>query len=182
MDKRETSYRLRRNRAIENGRFMIARGYIAAWALLACLALPVFGQTPPPEGNPDDPWAACTIYRDGWGVPHIAAENPRALGFAFGYAQAEDHLEAMLRAYRIVNGRAASVWGEDFAESDAFSLRMGHAKLAETALSEADAFTAELCLGFAHGINAYLLEHPGETPDWADGAQPRTCWRCGTLS
>ncbi|MFO7975486.1 MAG: penicillin acylase family protein, partial [Candidatus Hydrogenedentota bacterium] len=39
--------------------------------------------------------------RDSWGVPHVYADTPRALAFAFGYAQAEDRLETVMRAYRM---------------------------------------------------------------------------------
>ncbi|HEX72527.1 MAG TPA: hypothetical protein ENN65_04365, partial [Candidatus Hydrogenedentes bacterium] len=77
-----------------------------------------------------DPWAEATLYRDEWGVPHVYADTPRGLGFAFGWAQAEDHLDDMLMAYRMANGRAAEVLGESWADSDAFSLKMGHARLA----------------------------------------------------
>ena len=56
-------------------------------------------------------WEQATIYRDEWGVPHIQADNLVAMSFVFGYAQAEDHIEAMLKAYRIANGRASEVYG-----------------------------------------------------------------------
>ena len=45
---------------------------------------------------PPDPailWSQTAIYRDEWGVPHIQADNLIAMSFAFGYAQAEDHIE-----------------------------------------------------------------------------------------
>jgi len=38
-----------------------------------------------------------TIYRDTWGVPHIYGRSERAVAFAFGYAQAEDRLEAVTK-------------------------------------------------------------------------------------
>ena len=117
-------------------------------------------------------WNQVTLYRDAWGVPHVYADNPEALGFAFGYAQAEDHLEPMLFAYRVANGRAAALRGEDWALSDAFSLAMGHARLAEAAFGVVDPFTQALCAGFAQGINAYLAEHPQEAPEWAEGVSP----------
>ena len=142
---------------------------------LLCLLLalaaagPVAGQAAP--GAPPL-WADATLYRDGWGVPHIYAENPRAMAFAFGYAQAEDHIEEMLLAYRVANGRAAEVLGESHAASDAFSLKMGHARLARAALAEADPVTIDLCEGFALGVNAWLAEHAGVVPPWAEGVQP----------
>jgi acyl-homoserine-lactone acylase len=121
---------------------------------------------------PSQLWTEATIYRDNWGVPHVYAENPHALAFAFGYAQAEDRLETIMRAYRLVTGRAAAVFGPDYAESDAFALKLGHSDLAVHALESASPLTLDLCEGFALGINAWIADHPARVPDWADGARP----------
>jgi len=129
-----------------------------------------FGQEP---AEPAVLWSQATLYRDEWGVPHVYAQTPRALGFAFGYAQAEDHLETMLAAYRVANGRAAEVLGESYAASDAFALKMGHARLAREAFQDIDPITGELCVGFAQGVNAWILEHPRGVPEWTDGIQPQ---------
>lgn len=120
----------------------------------------------------DELWAEATLYRDAWGVPHVYAATPRGLGFAFGYAQAEDHAEAMLMAYRTANGRAAEVAGERMAASDEFALRMGHARLAARAFEALAPEVAELCTGFAMGVNTWLLVHPESAPPWADGVHP----------
>ena len=128
---------------------------------------------------PESLWTQATLYRDEWGVPHVYAETPRALAFAFGYAQAEDHLEAMLLAYRSANGRAAEVLGEAYAKQDEFALMMCHARLAREAFDAADPTTKELCAGFALGVNAWIAEHAGARgsalkplPPWVDGMQP----------
>jgi len=123
--------------------------------------------------SPEELWTQATLYRDEWGTPHIYGDTPRAMAFAFGYAQAEDHLEEMLMAYRVANGRAAEVMGEPYAESDAFSLKMGHAALAQQAYREADPVTRELCEGFALGVNSWLTEHSDEAPTWAEGVRPQ---------
>jgi acyl-homoserine-lactone acylase len=139
---------------------MLAAGWAAA-------------QDAPPNVPPDvDPWTGATLYRDEWGVPHVYAQDPRAMAFAFGYAQAQDHIEPMLMAYRMANGRAAEVLGEPYADSDAFALKMGHAKLARGALDNADPVTLDLCTGFAQGVNAWMTEHPDGVPEWAEGVQP----------
>ncbi|MDZ4858100.1 MAG: penicillin acylase family protein, partial [Candidatus Hydrogenedentes bacterium] len=146
-----------------------AKNRFRVGTLALALAIPVFAQ------SPTDPlvlWEQATIYRDEWGVPHIQADNFLAMSFAFGYAQAEDHIESMLRAYRVANGRAAEVYGEEYAASDEFSLKVGHADLALAAFPYADAITRDLCGGFALGVNAWLVEHPGEAPEWADGVRP----------
>lgn len=116
-----------------------------------------------------DVWRDATVYRDEWGIPHVFADNPFAMGFAFGYSQAEDHAEQMLLAYRMANGRLAEVFGEGYADSDAFSLKMGHARLAEEALPHLDAFTLDVCEGFSMGVNAWLVDHSQLVPPWADG-------------
>ena len=126
--------------------------------------------------NSPDPayafWEQAVLYRDEWGVPNIYADNKRAMAFAFGYAQAEDHLEAMLLAYRMANGRAAEVLGEALAASDELAIRLAHADLAYEAYGRADAVTLDLCEGFAQGVNAWLLEHPDDAPPWAEGIHP----------
>ncbi|MFO7975485.1 MAG: penicillin acylase family protein [Candidatus Hydrogenedentota bacterium] len=94
------------------------------------------------------------------------------MAFAFGYAQAEDRLETLMRAYRIATGRAAAVFGPDYADSDAFALKMGHGDLAVQALQNAPPLTRDLCEGFALGVNAWIADHPARTPEWADGARP----------
>lgn len=126
--------------------------------------------------EPADPagafWRQAVLYRDEWGVPHIYADNTRAMAFAFGYAQAADHLEAMLMAYRMANGRASEVLGEALAASDELAIRLAHADLAYAAYQRADAVTLDLCEGFAQGVNAWLLEHPNDAPAWAEGVHP----------
>ncbi|MBP8132261.1 MAG: penicillin acylase family protein [Candidatus Hydrogenedentes bacterium] len=125
-----------------------------------------------PALDPALMWLDATLYRDEWGVPHVYARDPRALAFAFGYAQAEDHLEPMLFAYRVANGRAAEIAGEPYANSDAFSISMGHARLAVAALDVVDPVTRDLCEGFALGVNAWIAQNPAETPPWCEGVSP----------
>jgi acyl-homoserine-lactone acylase len=117
-------------------------------------------------------WPEASVYRDEWGVPHVYGATWRDMAFAFGYTQAEDHLADMLRAYRIANGRAAEVWGEEFAESDAFAIKLAHAELAESALLDAHPVVRDLCIGFAMGANAWMFEHPDTNPDWAEPVRP----------
>lgn len=150
--------------------------------ILPCIACAASAQ---PADDPQTMWSYASLYRDEWGVPHIYAETPRAMAFAFGYAQAEDHLEAMLMAYRIANGRAAEVLGESHAQSDAFAIKMGHARIARETLAQADAVTRDLCEGFALGVNAWLVDYPAQAPEWAEGVQPAdvlALWRAFLMS
>jgi acyl-homoserine lactone acylase PvdQ len=94
--------------------------FVAA-ALLVLSAAPAYAQDAADEVA--DLWSEVTLYRDEWGVPHVYADNPRAMAFAFGYAQAEDHLAAMLMAYRLANGRASEVLGEETETADRPTMR-----------------------------------------------------------
>ncbi len=164
-------------------RFMMRsnRHIIAIIVLLFCTVVPsIWGQS-----IEDSLWEESTLYRDAWGVPHIYAKTPDALAFAFGYAQAEDHLEEMLLAYRMANGRMAEVLGEAYAESDAFSIKMGHAELARTALDTIAPVGRALCVGFAQGVNAWLAEHADQAPEWCEGVQPQdvlSLWHAFVMS
>ncbi len=126
-----------------------------------------------PQDFTDVYWEQIELYRDNWGVPHIFATNPRALGFGFGYAQAEDHWESMLLSYRLANGRLGEVLGEKEEESDKLSLQLGHKLYGVLAYQNCDMFTKELCEGFAEGVNAWILEHREKLPAWVDGVQPQ---------
>lgn len=125
-----------------------------------------------PVALPDDPWADASVYRDEWGVPHVRAGSLESMAFAFGYAQAQDQLTTLLRAYRIANGRAAEVWGEAFADYDARALQLRHADLAKTAFDTVSQDTRDLCSGFAKGVNAWMVEHRDALPAWAEGVAP----------
>ncbi len=125
-----------------------------------------------PAADPYDPWTRAALYRDRWGVPHVYAGDVFAMSYVFGYAQAEDHLEEMLFAYRVVLGRASEVWGEEYVESDTFSLRMRHGVLAQDYLRSGDEMTRDLCEGFVSGVNAWMNEHPDQVPTWAERVQP----------
>jgi hypothetical protein len=46
-----------------------------------------------------------TIYRHHYGVPHIVEDTEAAPLFSYGYAHAQDHLEAMMLQYRDARGR-----------------------------------------------------------------------------
>ena len=145
-----------------------------AWFLFALQILTGMGwiQSSASQDDPGSLWSQASLYRDEWGTPHIYADNIPALGYAFGFAQAEDHIADMLLAYRVANGRAAEVFGEFYAASDEFSLKLGHARLAAEAFPNLDPQTRDLCIGFSMGVNAWITANPDKTPPWAEGVRP----------
>jgi len=101
--------------------------------------------------------APVTVYRDGWGVPHIYAENEGDLYFVFGYLQAQDRLFLMDFQRRAAEGKLAEVIGERAYESDAFYRTIGlerAAKATKEALEERGDQRISVIMGrFADGIN-----------------------------
>lgn len=141
------------------------------YALALILALPGIALAQV-GSEADSLWNDATVYRDEWGVPHVYANDTRSMAFAFGYVQAEDHLEDMLVAYRVANGRASEIYGERFIALDRYAHLMRHSDLAMAAYDTLDAVTKDLCEGFALGVNSWIVEHPDEVPAWAEGVRP----------
>ena len=113
-----------------------------------------------------------TIYRDTWGVPHVYGDSREAAAFGHGYAQAQDRLEDLLRAYLEAEGRSASVFGEDRVERDFVALVGRHAEIARTRYGELSAETRGIIEQFVAGVRTYMEQHPDEVPAWATPPEP----------
>jgi acyl-homoserine lactone acylase PvdQ len=59
-----------------------------------------------------------TIYRDGYGVPHIDARDLPAAAFAFGFCQCEDYFWQVEDSTIWALGRYAEINGKSALESD----------------------------------------------------------------
>ncbi|MEZ4669225.1 MAG: acylase [Anaerolineae bacterium] len=100
------------------------------------------------------------IMWDVWGVPHIYAPTDEGLFYAFGWAQAHNHGDLLLRLYGQARGKAAEYWGDEFLESDqqVWTLSIpqqaaqDYAALPDDFRVYTDAFVA--------GINDYATAHP----------------------
>ena len=112
------------------------------------------------------------IYRDGWGVPHIYGDSETDVMYGFGYAQAEDRLEALLINYRKATGRMSEVFGPDHLESDLRQRIWGHARLARNRYGELSPDIRALIEGFVSGIAAWMQTHPESVPVWASAPAP----------
>lgn len=104
--------------------------------------------------------ARAEILWDEWGVPHIYAEDFESLLYGFGWAQARNHGDLILRLYGEARGRAAEYWGEAFRASDVQMHTLdvpgqgerSYGLLTREYQRAADAFT--------QGINDYAAAHP----------------------
>jgi acyl-homoserine-lactone acylase len=105
------------------------------------------------------------ILWDTWGIPHIYAKNNESLFYAYGYAQARNHADLLLRLYGQARGKAAEVLGEKYTTDDRWVLTNS---IPERAKTWFDAQTPEFqtyLTAFAQGINDYAKENPSKISD-----------------
>lgn len=134
-------------------------------------------------GQATDPLAEqVSIYRDGYGVPHIIGETEAATFFGYGYAQAQDHLEDMMVHYMDAQGRRAEVMGiqalgEGYLSFIPYEYRWDGDYLQRllrtkrTVIEKKDEIDPQVYAvldGFARGVNHYILEHREEIPEWIE--------------
>jgi acyl-homoserine-lactone acylase len=104
------------------------------------------------------------VIRTGFGVPHIYADNFRALGYAIGYLQLEDYGDRVPLILLGSRGELARHQGRVAVESD-FASKPYYQRAIETyALIDRD--TRDVYEGFAVGVNRYIAQHPSEFPVW----------------
>jgi acyl-homoserine-lactone acylase len=100
------------------------------------------------------------ILWDTWGVPHIFAPDDESLFYAYGWAQAHNHGDAILRLYGGVRGRGAEYWGESELAGDRFILTMGVPARARQWYEAQSPSMRRILDAFAAGINDYAAAHP----------------------
>lgn len=105
--------------------------------------------------------APVEIFRDQYGMPHIIASTMEDLFFAQGYAQAQDRLWQMDMSRRGVGGKLSEILGEDYVETDSFTLTVGFYRAAEKNFDLMDPDTVALFDAFSAGVNAYIEDNRG---------------------
>ncbi|SVB44434.1 uncharacterized protein METZ01_LOCUS197288, partial [marine metagenome] len=109
-----------------------------------------------------------TIARDTHGVPHISGPTEADAAFGFGYAQAQDHLNLMLRNYMEAAGRLAEIDGEAALEIDVRTRLWRTTEEAEAAYPRLNSETRVYLDGFVDGVNRYMTDHPADVPQGID--------------
>jgi acyl-homoserine-lactone acylase len=100
------------------------------------------------------------ILWDTYGVPHVYARDEAGAFYGFGYAQAQNHGDIVIRLYGEARGRAAEYWGESQVESDKWMLANDvPARAAAWYGRQTPQFRKNLD-AFAQGINDYAKAHP----------------------
>ncbi len=120
----------------------------------------------------DEPDEDVTIYRDTWGVPHIYGRNEEAALFGQGYAQAEDRLPTIYRAYRKATGTMAECFGEEWIEHDRRQRLLGHLELSKDRYHQHGRADRRMLESFVSGIERYAEGNPDRVPEWACKIEP----------
>ena len=105
-----------------------------------------------------------TIHRTEYGVPHIFADDLKAMGFGLGYVQSEDYSVSIAMAMMGSRGTLARHLGAEELDAD-FAARPGHARAVAT-FHRLDPNTQDVYRGFAEGVNYYIRLHRDEFPEW----------------
>lgn len=105
------------------------------------------------------------IRRTGYGVPHIRAENLRAMGFGLAWTMIEDYGERVPRELLEDRGTLSRHFGPDSLDEGDFRNRRAWRRALDT-YSRLSADTRAVLEGFAAGVNRYVRTHPGEFPPW----------------
>lgn len=117
--------------------------------------------------------ATVKIYRDAWGVPHIYAKAPENVMYGFGYAQAEDRLESLLKNYRTANGTLSEAFGADHLDQDFQQRLWQHHKQAQEKYTLLAPDVRIHIEKFVAGIRAFMHDNPDRIPEWATKPTPQ---------
>lgn len=112
------------------------------------------------------------ILWDRFGVPHIFAEDHASLFRAFGWAQARNHADLVLRLYGQARGRGAEYWGEAYLEEDRWTRTVRVDEWARDIYTQQTPELRGFLDAFAEGINAYARAHPDSVADEVERVLP----------
>ncbi len=118
-----------------------------------------------------------TIYRDTYGVLHIYGDTEESVAYGHRYAQAEDRLGTLLKAYRKAEGTMAEAFGAEFIEHDYQQRVLRHAEVNEHGVSYArSGQSCPTVVFLKQPIKSYSAvpygqsEHP-DSPHYTDQAE-----------
>ena len=107
------------------------------------------------EPTPDRP----TIYRDGYGVPHVFGPTDASVMFGVAWAQAEEDWPAVERNFLRASGRGAELLGEEALADDYIARALEIPRLSREEYERSDPRMKALLDAYAAGFNAYLDAH-----------------------
>jgi penicillin G amidase len=104
------------------------------------------------------------IYRDGYGVPHIVAQNESDLYFSLGYSHAHDRLWQMDLYRRIAEGKISEILGKDALEYDKMFRTIGIDKISIEFYKSLSGKSKSILESYCKGVNSFILSHNKNLP------------------
>jgi acyl-homoserine lactone acylase PvdQ len=138
----------------------------AAWILILVLATEI-RSLGAQEPVPDRP----TIYRDGYGVPHVFGPTDEGVAFGAAWVQAEEDWPMVERNFVRATGRAAEFLGESSLSDDYIARALEIPRLSREEYERSSPRMRALLDAYAEGFNAYLAARPEER-DYLDHVEP----------
>ncbi|MCI0349368.1 MAG: penicillin acylase family protein, partial [Acidobacteriales bacterium] len=105
-----------------------------------------------------------TVSRDGYGVPHIRAENLKDLLFAQGYVTAQDRFWQMDMTRRFAAGELSEVLGRAYIKTDRAQRILSLRQVAERSAARLSATERVYLEAYVRGVNAYLNDYRDRLP------------------
>lgn len=112
------------------------------------------------------------ILWDEWGVPHIFSVTYEGLFYAYGWAQATNHADLLLRLYAQARGTAAAYGGEEYLDNDIQVRKLG---IPDEGAGDYAEMTPEWQIyldAFAAGFSEYVAQHPDKIDDIWEAVAP----------
>jgi len=108
--------------------------------------------------------APVDIYRDGYGIPHLDAENTADLMYAAGYVHAQDRLWQMDLLRRAGEGRLSELFGERTLSLDMMFRMLNLPSVADSMEEYLHRESRDALQSYADGVNAFIDSHHGSYP------------------
>jgi len=108
--------------------------------------------------------APVEVLRDGYGIPHIYAQNEHDLFFAQGYTHAADRLWQMEMNRHVSSGTLSQLFGQPTVDADRYLRTLGMHRNAERNWQLLEPGTRDTLTAYAEGVNAYIESHRGRLP------------------
>ncbi|MCD6116652.1 penicillin acylase family protein [bacterium] len=105
-----------------------------------------------------------SVFRDGYGIPHIISRNRYDLFFAQGFATAQDRLWQMDIQRRTAYGRLSEIFGIKAVPTDSFMLSLNIGNTADKIYEKLSIESKEVLNAYKDGINSYISLHKKSLP------------------
>lgn len=147
---------------------MIARHFRMSILSILAIAVAGFPAISASAQTAEDLVEQVVIRRTEYGVPHILARSPKAMGFGLAYAQAEDHMEKIARLIITAKGELSKNFGynDRNLESDFRQLQYRIPQRAQETYNYLDPEWRDVTEGYALGLNYYIEKHRADLPEW----------------